>query len=193
MNLPPFPEKPEVYGWLQRDRRGHWFLKGSLVARRSIVETFERGYQVDATGRWFVQYGWQRVFVSLVHLPLLLRVDGRGQLRDAGGTDVGAIHRVALDAEGSLMLLTDRGPGALDDADLAWALDRLQLSEQPVDDDGLAAALALPSGSPTPLTWITGDGGRLAVERVDVADAPAAFGFQPEPRPLRTTAAATPL
>lgn len=192
MNLPPFPEKPEVYGWLQRDRRGHWFLKGSLVARRSIVETFERGYQVDATGRWFVQYGWQRVFVSLIHLPLLLRVDGRGQLRDAGGTDVGAIHRVALDAEGSLMLLTDRGPGALDDADLAWALDRLQLSEQPVDDDGLAAALALPSGSPTPLTWITGDGGRLAVERVDVADAAAAFGFQPEPRPLRTTAAATP-
>jgi hypothetical protein len=192
MNLPAFPEKPEVYGWLQRDRRGHWFLKGSLVARRSIVESFERGYQMDAEGRWFVQYGWQRVFVSLAHLPLLLRVDGHGQLRDAGGTEVGAVHRVALDAEGSLMLLTDRGPGALDDTDLAWALDRLQLGEQPVDDEGLAAALALPSGSPTAITWISGAGLSLAVERVDVAAAPAAFGFQPEPRPLRTALAATP-
>lgn len=192
MNLPPFPEKPEVYGWLQRDRRGHWFLKGSLVARRSIVESFERGYQVDAQGRWFVQYGWQRVFVSLAHLPLLLRVDGRGQLRDAGGTEVSAIHRVALDAEGSLMMLTDRGPGALDDGDLAWALDRLRLGAQPVDDEGLAATLALPSGTSTPLTWTTAAGHRLAVERVDVAEAPAAFGFQPEPRPLRTAPAAAP-
>lgn len=189
MNQPSFPEKPDVYGWLQRDRRGHWFLKGSLVARPSIIDSFERGYQADAEGRWFVQFGWQRVFVSLAHLPLLLRVDGSGRLRDAGGTAVGPLQRVALDAEGSLMMLTARGPGALDDSDLAWALDQLRLGGESVDDAGLTAALALASGEQTPMTWMADDGRKLPVERIDAADAPAVFGFRPDPRPLRAEAA----
>jgi hypothetical protein len=189
MKLPSFPEQPEVYGWLQRDRRGHWFLKGSLVTRRSIIDSFERGYQADAEGRWFVQFGWQRVYVRLAHLPLLLRVDGQGRLCDAGGRAAGSLQRVALDAEGGLMMLTARGPGALDDTDLGWALDRLRLNGGGVDDDALAAALAQPSGARTPITWQGDDGQTLAVERVDAADAPAVFGFQPDPRPLRPAAA----
>lgn len=189
MKLPSFPEKPDVYGWLHRDRRGHWFLRGSLVARRSIIDSFERGYQADADGRWFVQFGWQRVFVSLSHLPLVLRVDGSGILRDSGGTAAGPPRRVALDAEGSLMMLTARGPGALDDTDLAWALDRLRLGDEAVDESALTEALALPSGEDTPITWRAEDGQLLTVERVDAADAPAVFGFRPDPRPLRPEAA----
>lgn len=185
MNLPHFPEKPDVYGWLQRDRRGHWFLKGSLVTRRSIIDHFERAYQADTAGRWFVQYGWQRVFVSLAHLPLVFRVDGDNVLRDTAGRVVGAPHRVALDAEGSLMMLTPLGPGAVDDADLGWALERLRVAAGAVDETALAAALALPSGAPTLLRWVETLGQEVVVERLDRGDAPLAFGYHTDPRPLK--------
>ena len=174
----------ERFGFLGRDRP-HELLEVGLAVLQSIDVEAETGERAGDA----LEVGLGRNVV-----PLRKALDLGRASRERGRGAVLVQHReraqhlpdrlverrelAALDPEG--------GPGALDDADLAWALDRLQLSEQPVDDDGLAAALALPSGSPTPLTWITGDGGRLTVERVDVADAPAAFGFQPEPRPLRT-------
>ncbi len=180
-----WPDVPAVHGWLRLDRRGRWLLvdrgrpdfdealhgEGSEITSPPIVDFIGRNYGPDEHGRWHWQNGPQRVFVDLLLAPLLYRVLGEAPAQTLvthTGWPVGRIDRVAIDAEGNLWLVTEHGPGCIDDRDLG-ALD-LALQEDPATDPDAA-----------PLAGCL----RLQGEhRVTALDAPPAqvFGFEPRPR-----------
>jgi hypothetical protein len=134
-----WPNVPAVHGWLRLDRRGHWLLidrgrpdfdetvhgSGSPITSPPIVDFIARNYLHDENGRWFWQNGPQRVFVDLDVAPLVLKVMGDAPsqtLVTHAGDAVSRIDRVLADAPGNLLVVTDLGPGVIDDRDLG-ALD----------------------------------------------------------------------
>jgi len=143
-----WPNVPAVQGWLRLDRRGRWMLvdrgvagfdeavhgAGSEITSPPIIDFIGRNYQSDAQGRWYWQNGPQRVYVDLDLAPLLLRVMGEAPTQSLithTGYPVERIERVVSDAQGNVWLLTEHGPGCIDDRDLgALALD-LDESETP--------------------------------------------------------------
>ena len=176
-----WPNVPAVHGWLRLDRRGRWMLvdrgapgfdevrdgAGSEITSPPIVDFIGRNYGPDERGRWHWQNGPQRVFVDLELAPLLYRVMGEAPTQSLvthTGWPVERIARVATDAGGNLWLVTERGPGCVDDRDLG-ALD-LDLAEAP-GADGRTGTLRLLGGH--------------AVTALAGAP-PAAFGFDPRPR-----------
>jgi len=182
--LARWPDVPALFGWLGLDRRGRWLIRGEIISRPQIIETINRNYAADAQGRWFFQNGPQRGYVSLAHAPLLLRAPGEGDTLTAHTeAPVRAVSSAWLDEDGGLLLQTELGPGALADADLDWALQRLETEQGAVDEVQLAAALALPSGHITALRLRLGER-LLPLTRLDRAEAPARLGFVREPQPL---------
>jgi hypothetical protein len=173
-----WPDIPAVHGWLRLDRRGRWMLvdrgapgfdeardgAGSEITSPSIVDFIGRNYGPDGRGRWHWQNGPQRVYVDLELAPLLYRVLGEAPAQSLvthTGWPVARIERAATDDDGNLWLVTEHGPGCVDDRDLG-ALD-LDLPEE----DGRAGTLRL--------------GGEHALRPLDGAP-PAALGFDPRPR-----------
>jgi hypothetical protein len=178
-----WPHVPAVHGWLRLARRGRWMLidrgrpdfddalhgQGSEITSPPILDFIGRNYLVDELGRWFWQNGPQRVYVDLDPAPLyfrLLEPDRTGSSAPADravvshtGYPVKHIERAAIDAEGQLWLLTDLGPGCVDDRDLALLDLELEASEP---------RLRL-----------------LGAHAVEMLEAPAAraFSFDPRPRP----------
>ena len=69
-------------------------------------------------------------------------------------------------------------------AELEWVLAKLSIANAPITEEQIANVLALPSGSATSIIFDV-SGQRLAVERLDAADAPATLHFvrEPQPRP----------
>lgn len=179
-----WPDVPALFGWLGLDRRGRWLIRGEIISRPQIVETINRNYAADAHGRWYFQNGPQRGYMQLERAPLLLRAPAQGETLTAHTeAEVGEVGAAWLDQDGGLFLQTDLGPGALADADLDWALQRLETAFGPVQEEELAAALALPSGTETALL-LRLDNRLLPLRRLDHADAPRVLGFVREPRPL---------
>jgi hypothetical protein len=88
------------------------------------------------------------------------------------------------------VLVTEHGPGEVAGADLQWALDRLSIDGKPVEDDALAAALGLPSGSDTAITMQVGSS-KLLLRRLDFAQAPSVLGFDRTPAPREGEKVAT--
>ena len=136
-----WPQVPAVYGWLRLGRRGQWFLvdrsqpdfseardgNGSLISSPPIIDFIGRNYECDERGAWYWQNGPQRAFVRLELAPLILRVlnePPRQRLVTHTGFIVDRVDRVLGDADGNLLLATNRGPAAIDDRDLG----QLQLS-----------------------------------------------------------------
>ncbi|HYF57427.1 MAG TPA: DUF2946 family protein [Burkholderiaceae bacterium] len=176
-----WPNVPAVHGWLRLDRRGRWLLvdrgapgfdealhgAGSEITSPPIVDYIGRNYGPDERGRWHWQNGPQRVFVDLELAPLLYRVLGDApaqRLVTHTGYPVERIERVATDEPGNVWLVTEHGPGCVDDRDLAALA--IELDEPPA------------AGAPA---------GRLALlgeHAVDALDGPPAraFGFEPRPR-----------
>jgi hypothetical protein len=182
--LARWPDVPALYGWLALDRRGRWRIRGEIITRPQIIETIDRNYEADEQGRWFFQNGPQRGYMDLEYAPWVLRVTGDGEgLQTHTGLTVGDVRRALLDEHGSLVLVTEHGPGLLADADLPWAMSRLRAAQGEIDDAHLAEALALPSGATTALRLGVGPAG-LAVERLDTEAMPAALGFARRPQPL---------
>jgi hypothetical protein len=182
--LARWPNVPALFGWLGLDRRGRWLIRGETISRPQIIETINRNYAGDGHGRWYFQNGPQRGYVTLGHAPLLLRAPAQGEVLSAHTeAAVGRVDAAWLDEEGGLLLQTDLGPGALADGDLEWALQRLECAGRAVDEEALAAALALPSGADTELSLRLADR-LLTVGRLDFAAAPARLGFVREPQPL---------
>lgn len=177
-----WPDVPAVHGWLRLDRRGRWLLvdrgvpgfdealhgAGSEITSPPIVDFIGRNYGPDERGRWHWQNGPQRVYVDLDPAPIVYRVftgDDGPRLATHTGWPVQRIERAAADDDGALWLVTEHGPGLVDDRDLA-ALD--------LDVDEHAAP-----GSPAGMLRLHGE---HAVTRL--AESPArAFGFDPRPRP----------
>jgi len=183
-SLARWPDVPALFGWLGLDRRGRWLIRGEIISRPQIVDTIGRNYAADKHGRWYFQNGPQRGYMQLEHAPLVLRPDAAGeQLLAHTGATVTQVSAAFLDEEGAILLHTDLGPGALADADLDWALERLETAAGPPDEEQLAAALALPSGSVTALHLRLG-AARLPLLRLDHRLAPQQLGFVRDPQPL---------
>ena len=182
-SLARWPDVPALFGWLRLDRRGRWLIRGELISRPQIIDTINRNYAADAQGRWYFQNGPQRGYMELEYAPLVLRAEATGEALVAHtGVQVGQVSAAFLDEEGAVLLDTDLGPGVLDDADLDWALQRLESRAGEVDEEQLASALALPSGSTTSLHLRIGSG-RLPLLRLDAALAPQHLGYVREPQP----------
>lgn len=193
-----WPNVPAAHGWLRLDRRGGWRLvdrgragfdprrdgAGSPITNATIVAFIARNYLADADGAWYWQNGPQRVYVDLDLAPLVLRVlTGRA---GAGGEapaeaaapclvthcgDAALPLGVLVDAQGTMYVDTDRGPGAIHDLDLA-ALD-IELDDAP--DETARPPDGRPVGT---LRW-----GPALLPVVFVEDPARALGFVRRPRP----------
>jgi hypothetical protein len=121
--------------------------------------------------------------MQLASAPLILFVGEDGtHLVTHTGLAVEQIVAACLDEEGALLLVTEHGPGEVAGQDLQWVLDRLSLDGQAIDDDSLAAALQLPSGSHTRIT-LQVETSNLPLRRLDFSQAPAALRFERVPVP----------
>ena len=185
--LQRWPNVPALFGWLGLDRRGRWLIQGGTITHPRIVETINRNYAADEHGRWYFQNGPQRGYMRLESTPLILFVaeDQKG-LATHTGQPVEQVTNAYLDEEGALVLLTEHGPGELVGADLSWALERMSA----LDDEALASALELSSGSATEFTLSIGSS-PVRLQRLNFADAPAALGFVREPAPREGEKTAT--
>jgi hypothetical protein len=182
--LARWPNVPALFGWLALDRRGRWLIQGETISRPQIIDTINRNYAADAHGRWYFQNGPQRGYMRLEYAPLLLRAEADGaSLIAHTGAPAGRIAGAYLDEEGAVLLATEAGPGLLADADLEWALRRLESPFGAMDEEQLAAALARPSGADSGLRLRCGEA-PLPVLRLDFAHAPVHLGFVRDPQPL---------
>ncbi len=64
-----WPNVPAVYGWLRLDGRGQWWIREERLDNPAMCEFFHRNYGRDGAGRFYVQNGPQRVYVSLDLAP----------------------------------------------------------------------------------------------------------------------------
>lgn len=180
-----WPNVPSVYGWLSLDRRGHWLLKGERVTNPGITDFFGRNYSHDEQGRWFLQNGPQRVFVTLDYTPHVYRLDAAEDAAPAwtahSGTPVTAVHGAYIDDDGLLLLDTDLGIGLVHDADLDRLLPRFSAGML-AGEAALDATLdALQAGSNAGLLLDLGTAG-IPVNPVRAAEVPSRFGFVSRPR-----------
>lgn len=180
--LEKWPDVPALHGWLSLDRRGRWRIRGELITRPQIIETIGANYAADARGGWFFQNGPQRGYVSLDWMPFVLRRGDGDVLVTHTGLPVEQLRSAHLDEEGSLLIATEHGAGGVDPNDLDWMLGHLHAVDGADLESALLAALASPSGSPTPLQLALG-AQRVPIQRLDERDAPGALGFQREPQP----------
>ena len=179
-----WPDVPAVFGWLGLDRRGRWRLKGDLITNDATNRFIDRNYACDEAGRWFFQNGPQRVFVSLAYAPFVYRLDDAGTLTAHTGGTARAPVAATLDEEQNLTLVTDLGPGLVDDRDLEALSERLGAPDGgPMDDDEVEAKLEEAADARHPprlaLAW---EGGAVTPIRfILAAEVPARLGFVREP------------
>ena len=189
--LKRWPNVPALFGWLGLDRRGRWLIQGGTITHPRIVETINRNYAADEHGRWYFQNGPQRGYIQLESTPLMLFVaESQTSLVTHTGQPVEQVTTAWLDEEGALGLLTEHGPGELIGADLAWALERMSAQQRPIDDEALAAALALPSGSTTDIT-LSIAASAVPLQRLNFADVPKVLEFERVPAPREGEKVAT--
>lgn len=189
--LQRWPNVPALFGWLGLDRRGRWLMQGGTITHPRIVATMNRNYAADEHGRWYFQNGPQRGYIQLASTPLMLFVaEDQSSLVTHTGQPVTQVTKAYLDEEGALVLLTEHGPGELIGADLAWALERMSTHQRAVDEETLAAALDLPSGSTTDIT-LSIAASTVTLRRLNFADAPSTLSFVREPVPREGERTAT--
>jgi hypothetical protein len=92
------------------------------------------------------------------------------------------VSEVFMDESGALLFHTEHGAAALIDDELEWALQRMYIDDELITDDQLARALALASGSMTPIT-LRLEQQVTAIHRLDSALAPAQLHFVRDPQP----------
>jgi hypothetical protein len=179
--LEKWPNVPALYGWLKLDRRGRWLIQGEIITRPQIIDTINANYAADQRGCWYFQNGPQRGYMALEYAPLILNTDADEQLRTHTGLHVEHASAAYLDEQGAVLLLTEHGPGVLNDAALPWVLERLQHRGHAVDESQLASALEQPSGVTTSLS-LSLHTTSLPLIRLDAAGAPSQLKFVREPK-----------
>ncbi|WP_245586255.1 DUF2946 family protein [Solimonas soli] len=181
--LERWPNVPALYGWLALDRRGRWLIRGEVITRPQIIDTINRNYAGDEHGRWYFQNGPQRGYLRLEVAPYILRVGADGQsLETHTGLRIERPTQALLDEEGSLLVVSEHGPGQLADHELDWALARLRAGEAALDDASLADALARPSDTHCGLRLQLG-AHTLDVRRLDRERIPGTLGYTLDPQP----------
>ena len=127
-----WPNVPDCYGWLALTRRGEWRIgvQRERIAHRGLTDFINRNYLAGKDGAWLFQNGPQRVWVSLDHTPLVYRTTLTEPTHFVAhtGAPVQRLERVAIDEDGSLILVTELGPGVLDDRDLVAVLPIIRSS-----------------------------------------------------------------
>lgn len=180
-----WPNVPAVFGWLSLDRRGHWLLKGDRVTNPGIAEFFGRNYSCDDQGRWFLQNGPQRVFVSLDYTPYIYRVAPAAgpslQVTAHSGGGTADIRSAYMDDAGQMLLDTALGIGLVHDSDLELLVPRFRLDQKTPDESALATALDALQGGGDPELQLDAGSSLITVRPVRAADVPAKFGFVARP------------
>lgn len=180
-----WPNVPAVFGWLSLDRRGHWLLKGDRVTNPGITEFFGRNYSHDDQGRWFLQNGPQRVFVTLDYTPYIYRVapaTGAALLVTAhSGGSAMDIRSAYMDDAGQMLLDTAMGIGLVHDSDLELLVPRFRLDKKMPDENALATAMDVLQSGGDPGLQLDAGTSLIAVRPLRAADVPVKFGFVARP------------
>ena len=170
-----WPNVPACYDWLSLDRRGDWRLQGERVTHRGLIEFMNRQYGSDESGRWFVQNGPQRVFVTLAATPWVFRREGDDFVSHTG-QPANELKGIYLDEEGSIVLETALGIGLLDDRELAGFLaECCDPHGQPASEAAFIDQMTSGAGS---VFWKT-----HRLQSIATGDLPGRFGFEPTPKP----------
>ncbi|MCU0949797.1 MAG: DUF2946 family protein [Burkholderiaceae bacterium] len=181
--LVKWPNVPAVIGWLSLTARGDWRLRGEPIGNAAIRAFIGRNYAADPQGRWFFQNGPQRVYVTLDATPWVWRIAPDGRVGSHTGACPARCEGAALLDDGRLLLVTDLGPGLIDDRDSGWALrvvtdvTGLPLNEQGLERwmDGKDEAFVQPAR-----LHLSGAAQRIL--RLSVDAVPARYGFVREPQ-----------
>lgn len=181
--LAKWPDVPALYGWLRLSRRGHWLIRGERIANARIRTVINRNYAADDAGCWFFQNGPQRGYMALDYAPFILRAQADERLITHNDLTVTRIEAASLDEDGSVTLLTEHGPGLLDDHDLDWALSRLLCDGEAVSEAALLDALEKPGGRDSGLQLRVASGDPVPVQRCDSAALPDHYHFVRDPEP----------
>lgn len=150
--LAKWPKVPACYGWLALDQRGQWRMRddacqavgapGEIIRHTALIDFIQRNYQSDQNGCWYFQNGPQKVFVNLTSAPYILRLhsnaDAEIQARLHDGQELPAPLRVAMNADGQLLLGWETAFAALDDRDLQLLCRVLYQHQQPASDEAIA-------------------------------------------------------
>lgn len=187
-----WPNVPNVYGWLNLDGRGNWLIKGERITNPAVTAFINRNYDRDSEGRWFFQNGPQRVFATLDYTPIIYRIASESEgfkIESHTGVAPAKLERVWLDENGTVLLLTELGIGAVCDRDLLQLLPHLtDGAGNPANDDVLLAALEGRGDKQTPELCLRYGAKKLPVGRLLSSDVPGRFRFvarpvQPEGQP----------
>lgn len=186
-----WPNVPNVFGWLRLDRRGNWLLQVrpdcfERIGNAALVEFIGRNYERDADGRWYFQNGPQRVFVGLDCTPHVYRLGervGRGgrQWMAHTGQPAGRPREVLFDEDDNVVLVTELGPGVVEDRDLPALMDGLRENGGEIDIEELLPRLRAAGGKP--LTGICLFDEPVSAAAINSAMLAERFGFIAEPAP----------
>jgi hypothetical protein len=181
-----WPDVPNVYGWLQLDRRGSWLIKGNRIANAGVTAFIGRNYAADERGRWFFQNGPQRVFVTLEYTPFVVNTasDASRALETHIGQSIAKISGAWVDETGSLLLRWATGLGVLNDRDLATVSGLFtDLHGKPISDAVLARAFDAEARRHATGVYVDYAGSRVPIGRIQAGEVAQKFGFDPVPRP----------
>ena len=141
-----WPNVPAVSGYISLDQAGHWRHHpagdanqrpeqvGERIAHQGLLAFFNRNYQADEQGRWFIQNGPQRVYIRLDAAPLIVSLaQDQAHLQDHTGRTVEAIQAWYISAEGRLYLRTSVGPALLAGRDVPALLEQLRTEQHGLD------------------------------------------------------------
>ena len=187
--LKKWPDVPDVYGWMELDLRGRYRLRTGRgepatfesISNLALTGFIGRNYQCDKAGRWFFQNGPQRVFVRLALTPWVYRLHGTNAPLTHTGLEVARLRGLVLDNLATPVLLTDLGPGLVDDRDLAQLQGLLTTANgSALGDMALEQWLAAPEGGDIRLAW---SGNSLPVTYIERGQLGERLGFDPTPHP----------
>lgn len=138
-----WPNVPATTGYISLDQAGHWrhhpagnaIFKpehvGERIAHTGLLNFFNRNYQSDAQGRWFIQNGPQRVYIRLDAAPLIVSLaQDQAHLQDHTGRTIEHILGWYISEQGMLYLRTPFGPALLAGRDVPALLELLRNQEQ---------------------------------------------------------------
>lgn len=148
-----WPNVPAVSGYISLDQSGHWRHHpagdanqhpeqvGERIAHQGLLAFFNRNYQADEQGRWFIQNGPQRVYVRLDAAPLIVSLaQDQAHLQDHTGRPVETIQAWYISAEGRLYLRTSAGPALLAGRDVPALLEQLRTDQHGLESLDLEQA-----------------------------------------------------
>lgn len=173
--LARWPHVPAAFGWLALDRRGHWSVPDGRITHPGTIAFLQSHYGADEQGRWFVQNGPQRAYVTLDLAPWVFSLDGAGALVAFNGRRIEAPRMLVVTDSGEVLLMTDIGLGNVLDKDLAPFIE--QLDSAP---DGVSPLAVLTGEARGTLRY---QGCALPLERLPAVALPARFGYTLTPQP----------